>query len=74
MVDEATQRALDAEANRRSYEAVMGFSAEFGVPFSLALTMFFTQLVLANGIGTAIVTAVLVHLAVFFIVKMFFSH
>jgi len=74
MVDESTQRAMDAEEHRKSYESVMRFSAEFGVPFSLALAMFFTQLVMASGIGVAIVAAVLVHLAVFFIVKMFFSH
>lgn len=74
MADNAMQRAADAEQNRKTYQAVMKFSAEVGVPFCLGLSMFFTQLVLANGIGVALVTGVIVHIAVYIIVKLFFSH
>jgi len=74
MADDSIQRALDSEEHRKTYSSVMRASAEVGVPFSLALTMFFTNLVLANGIGIAIVAAVITYLAVFLIVKAFFSH
>lgn len=52
----------------------MKFGAEFGVPFSLALTMFFTNLVMANGFWVALFAGVAVHVFVFLIVKLFFSH
>lgn len=68
------QRVQDAEEHRKTYQAIMKASGEVGVPFSLALTMFFTNLVLANGVGVALVAAVITYLAVFFIVKTFFSH
>jgi len=74
MTDESAQRAADAEANKSTYSAVMRGSAEFGVPFSLGLTMFFTQLVMASGIATALVASILTYIAVLVIVKMFFSH
>ena len=74
MTDETLQRANDAEEHRKSYEAVMKFGAEFGVPFSLALTMFFTNLVMANGFWMALFAGVAVHVFVFLIVKLFFSH
>ena len=74
MTDETLQRAQDAEEHRRTYEAVMKASAEFGVPISLALTMFFTNLVMANGVVTAIVAGVAVYVFVYIIVKLFFSH
>ncbi|MEO1251722.1 MAG: hypothetical protein AAFW81_05180 [Pseudomonadota bacterium] len=74
MADDAIQRAQDAEEHRKSYEAIMKASAEIGVPFALALTMFFTNLVMANGIPVSIIAGVAVYVAVYFIVKMFFSH
>lgn len=74
MTDETLQRAQDAEENRKAYEAVMKVSAEFGVPFSLALTMFFTSLVMANGIWVSLFAGVAVYVFVYLIVKFFFSH
>ena len=73
-LDEAAQRRLDAEGNRRTYEAVMRASSEIGVPFVVALTMFFTNLVMANGVGVALAVAVVTYFFVFFVVKAFFSH
>ncbi|MEO0696779.1 MAG: hypothetical protein AAFY84_11840 [Pseudomonadota bacterium] len=74
MADDLTQRAIDAEENQKTYQSVMRVSAEIGVPFSLALTMFFTNLVLANGVGAALIAAIVVYVFVFFVVKAFFSH
>lgn len=74
MADNAMQRVADAEQNRRTYQSVMKFSAEVGVPFCLGLSMFFTQLVMANGVGAALVGGVLVYVAVYIVVKLFFSH
>lgn len=74
MTDDAIQRANDAEEHRKSYEAIMRAGSQVGVPFSMALTMFFTNLVMANGIGVALVASVVTYLFVFFVVKTFFSH
>lgn len=74
MADNALQRTADAEQNRKTYQGVMRFSAEWGVPGCLGLGMFFTQLVMANGLGAAIVSGVLVHVATLIVVKLFFSH
>ena len=74
MTDETLQRAQDAEEHRKSYEGIMKASAEIGVPFCLALTMFFTNLVMANGIWLALFAGVAVYVLVFLIVKTFFSH
>ena len=52
----------------------MKASAEIGVPFALALTMFFTNLVMANGVWMALVAGIAVYIFVYFVVKMFFSH
>lgn len=65
---------LDPEEHRQTYEGVMRASGEIGVPFSLALTMFFTNLVLANGVGVALIAAIATYIAAFFIVRAFFSH
>ena len=73
MTDEATQRALDAEDHQKSYSAIMKLSGEVGVPFALALTAFFTNLVMGNGI-LAVVAAFITYVFVFFVVKTFFSH
>jgi hypothetical protein len=74
MADETVQRSMDAEEHRKTYQAVMKASAEVGVPFCLALTMFFTNLVLANGVWTAIVAGIVTYIAVYIIVRLFFSH
>lgn len=71
---DATQSSLDSAENQQTYGAVMKVGAEFGVPFCLALTMFFTNLVMANGVIAAFVTAVVTYLFSFFVVKAFFSH
>ncbi len=70
----ATRDRMDPETQRRTYKAIMRASAEIGVPFALALTTFFTNLVMANGVGMALVGAVATYLFVFAVVKMFFSH
>ena len=44
------------------------------MPFSLALTMFFTNLVMANGFLVALFAGLVTHFFVFLIVKLFFSH
>lgn len=74
MNDNASPDILDPSEQRATYKSVMRTSAEIGVPFCLALTMFFTNLVLANGIGVALVMAIITYLFVFFVVKAFFSH
>ncbi len=74
MTEDAMQLAKDAEEHRQSYQAIMKASAEIGVPFALALTMFFTNLVLAHGIWMSIFAGVAVYIIVYFIVKTFFSH
>lgn len=73
MTDEAARRA-DAEEHRRSYEAIMRASSEIGVPFALALAMFFTNLVLAHGFWLSLFAGAGAYVLVYFIVKMFFSH
>ena len=74
MAEDVRQSVMDSEDHEKTYNSVMRASGEFGVPFALALTMFFTNLVLANGVGFSIVAAVVTYIAVFFFVKLFFSH
>lgn len=74
MVDEAKQRAADADEHRKIYKGIMKASAEVGVPFCMGLAMFFTQLVLANGIGVALLSFVGVYLLVWWVVRTFFTH
>ncbi len=74
MTDEALQRAQDAEEHRRSYQGIMKAASEIGVPFSLGLAMFFTQLVMANGVLFALFAGVVVYFFVYIVVKLFFSH
>ena len=74
MSDEAMQRAEDADATEQSYKAIMKAGSEIGVPFALALTMFFTSLVLANGIWLTLFAAIVTYVFVFVVVKAFFSH
>lgn len=73
MTDEAIQRAHDAEEHRKSYQDIMTASTHFGVPFALALTMFFTNLVMAHGLLTALIAGVFTYVFAFLIVKLFFS-
>ena len=74
MTDDAIQRSQDAEEHFKSYKAVMKAGSEIGVPFTLALTMFFTNLVMANGIWLSLLLGVITYVFVFFVVKTFFSH
>ena len=74
MTDEIVQRTQDAEEHRKSYQGIMKASAEIGVPFSLALAMFFTNLVMANGIWVALFAGVVTYVFVYFVVRTFFSH
>ena len=52
----------------------MKVSGEIGVPSSLGLAMFFTNLVMGHGFGVALVAGVLTYLLVYFVVRTFFSH
>ena len=79
MANDAAHRVIDANStdskeNKRTYDAFMRAYSEIGVPFAIALTMFFTNLVLANGIPIAVIAAVVTYFFVFFVVKAFFSH
>lgn len=74
MTDETAQRQQDAKEHQDSYNAIMRVGTEIGVPFSLALTMFFTQLVLANGVLMAVLSGIVVYIFSHLVVKMFFSH
>jgi len=74
MAEEMAQDRMDPNEQRRTYKSVMRISSEIGVPFVLALTMFFTNLVMRNGLGIAILAAAVTYLFVYFIVKTFFSH
>ena len=74
MTDEAIQRAQDAEEHRTSYNAIMKASTEIGVPFCLAITMFFTGLVIRSGFLTSVLLAVAVYIFSHIVVKTFFSH
>lgn len=74
MTDQANQSALDDEESRKTYIGVMKAVGEIGLPFSLGLAVLFTNLVLSNGILTALLGAIITYLIVFFIVKTFFSH
>ncbi len=73
-VDEAQRKSEDAEEHRKIYKGVMKASAEVGVPLTMGLAMFFTQLVLANGIGVAFISFVGVYVFVWWVAKTFFIH
>lgn len=74
MTDETQQRLQDAEEHRKDYEGIMGASIEVGVPFAMGITMFFTQLVMANGVLFGVLAAIATYVFVYLIVKTFFSH
>lgn len=63
---------VEAEAHRKTYQSIMRFSSEQGVPFAAGLAVFFTMLVRAMGWNAVlgfIVTYVFVHV----IARTFFS-
>lgn len=72
-VDDAKQRAQDAEEHVRSYKGVMKASTQIGVPFCMALGTFFTALTARAGIGWAFLSFVVVYVLVWWVVKTFFS-
>lgn len=74
MPDDAAQRLADAEEHRRSYKAIMRAASEIGVPFALALAMFFTNLVLAHGFWLSLFAGAVTYVFIHFVVKIFFSH
>lgn len=74
MADNTAQRTMDAEEHRKSYHAIMKAAGEFGVPFSMGLAAFFTNLVMRNGLPVAIIAFIFTYLLVWFIVRTFFSH
>ena len=73
MTDEAMQRVQDAEEHRKSYDGIMKACTEIGVPLSMALTMFFTGLVMRSGVLTSLLLAVVVYVFAHLVVKLFFS-
>lgn len=73
MAGNAAQDKLDAEHHRRTYKAILNWSSEHGVPGALGLTAFFTMLVRANGLLTAIVAFVVTYLVVHMVARTFFS-
>ncbi|MEL6212757.1 MAG: hypothetical protein AAFY22_00350 [Pseudomonadota bacterium] len=73
MSDDASERLMDAEEHRRSYNTIMGFSTKYGVSAALALAMFFTQLTLGAGFAS-VIWAIAVFFGSLFVVKAFFSH
>ena len=73
-IDEAKQRTADAEEHRKIYKGIMKSSTEVGVPLCMGLAMFFTQLVMSNGIGVALISFVAVYLLVWWVVRTFFTH
>ncbi|MEM6413936.1 MAG: hypothetical protein AAF720_04695 [Pseudomonadota bacterium] len=72
-LDESQARS-DSQENQLTYETFMRAYSEIGVPFAIALTVFFTNLVMANGVMVALIAAAATYLFVYFIVKAFFSH
>ena len=74
MENEQTQRLKDAEEHQVSYEAIMRASIAFGVPFSLALAVFFTSLVMVNGLAVSFIAGIVTYIFVYFVGTTFFSH
>lgn len=74
MAEDNAQRAHDAEARRKTYARIMKAAGEIGVPVTLGLAAFFTNLAMRNGLGVALVAFIVTYLLVWFIVRTFFSH
>lgn len=73
MAGNAAQDKLDAEHHRRTYKSILNWSSEHGVPAALALTSFFTMLVMRNGLGAAIVAFIITYVFVHVIARTFFT-
>ena len=71
--DEAKQHAADTLEHRRSYNAIMKAATHVGVPFSMALALFFAQLTMRNGVVVAAISAVIIYVFAWWVVKTFFS-
>ncbi len=71
--DDAHQRLQDAEEHRKIYEGIMKNAARVGVPLTMGLAMFFTQLVMGNG-WWAPLWFLATYLLVWWVAKTFFSH
>jgi len=74
MADDAGQKLLDAEEHRKTYVAIMKTTGLVAVPFLLGLGVFFTNLVMRNGVGVALVGGVFTYFLAFFVVRTFFAH
>lgn len=74
MADDSAQRLMDAEEHRKTYVAIMKATGEFAVPFCLGLGAMFTNLVMRNGVGMALVVGVVTYLFAFFVIRTFFAH
>ncbi|MCA8888967.1 MAG: hypothetical protein KDA46_09070 [Parvularculaceae bacterium] len=72
MADDAAQRAMDAQEHKKNYDSVMKVGTQFGVPFLLSLTMFFTQLTMGHGLWS-VFWFVVTYLFSWYVVKTFFS-
>ena len=64
----------DDQMNKDTYESVMQFCARFGVPAAAALTVFFTSLVMANGVFVSICAGIFVFAFAAWVSTTFFSH
>lgn len=71
--DEAKQRLQDADEHRKIYDGIMKNSAQVGVPLTMGLAMFFTQLVMGNGFWS-VPWFIVTYLFVWWVAKTFFSH
>ncbi|MDZ7627676.1 MAG: hypothetical protein U5J99_04605 [Parvularculaceae bacterium] len=71
--DDAKQQMADAEQHRRIYDGIMKNAAQVGVPLTMALAMFFTQLVMGNGFWS-VPWFFATYLLVWWVAKTFFSH
>lgn len=73
MAGNAAQDKLDAADHTRTYKAIMKWSTEHGVPGAMALTAFFSFLVMRAGVGAAVAAFVVVYVVVHVIARTFFS-
>ncbi len=74
MAEKASENTEHAEERRKTYAGIMKATGEIGVPAVLGLAVFFTNLVMRNGLGVALVAFIVTYLLVWFVVRTFFSH
>ncbi len=74
MADESAQQLLDTEEHQKTYVAIMKSTGLIIIPVLAAFSVFFVNLVIRNGVGSALAGAVFTYLLAFFIVRTFFSH